>query len=189
MNQTLSLIASRRSHRAYQPTQLNKEQLDALLTAALQAPSAMNRQPWHFTVVQDQELLDRINAAARRQAMSRAPAQRSPRFQDDAFHIFYHAPTVIFLSGDPNNAWTQIDCGIAVGNIVLAAESLGLGSVILGLPKDAFLSAEGPALCQALSFPAGWNFIIAIAVGTPADDKNAHPQAEGKITLVESAEV
>ena len=184
MNQTLSLIASRRSHRAYRPTQLTKEQLDALLKAAVQSPSAMNRQPWHFTVVQDQSLLDRINAAARRQAMNRAPAQRSPRFQDDAFHIFYHAPTVIFLSGDPENAWTQIDCGIAVENIALAAESLGLGSVILGLPKDAFHSEEGPALCQALSFPEGWKFIIAIAVGSPADDKDAHPVSESKITLI-----
>lgn len=184
MNQTLSLIASRRSHRAYLPTQLTEEQLEALLRAAVQSPSAVNRQPWHFSVVQDQKLLDDINAAARRQAICKNPAQRSPRFQDSAFHIFYHAPTVIFLSGDPDNRWTPVDCGIAVQNIALAAESMGLGSVILGLPRDAFQAEEAPDFRHALGFPEGWDFVIAIAIGQPADDKDAHPVADGKITVI-----
>ena len=64
-NETLSVIASRRSHRAYQRVQITPEQLDALLTAAKESPSAMNRQPWHFTVVQNETLLNEINDAAR----------------------------------------------------------------------------------------------------------------------------
>lgn len=184
MNPTLSLIASRRSHRAYAPTQLTAEQLDAIIAAALQSPSAVNRQPWHFTVVQDQALIDRVHAAARRQAMTRDAAQRSPRFADDGFHIFYHAPTVIFISGDMESRWSAIDCGIAVQTIALAAESLGLGSVILGLPRDAFAGEEAESLREALYFPKGHDFIIAIALGVPADTKPAHPVGEDKVTVL-----
>lgn len=184
MNQTLSLIASRRSHRAYQPTQLTQDQLQALLDAAVQSPSAVNRQPWFFSVVQNQALLDEINQAVRENVMQKDPALRSPRFADDAFHVFYHAPTVIFIAGDTENKWAQIDCGIAVQNIAIAAESLGLGSVILGMPREAFQGEKAPAFRKALSFPEGYDFVIGIAVGVPADDKGPHPVQDGKIVIV-----
>lgn len=184
-NDTLRLIASRRSHRAYESTPLTQEQIDALLRAAVESPSAMNRQPWHFTLVRDLRLLDEIHAAAREAVMKKRPEQRSPRFADDRFHIFYHAPAVIFLSGMPDNPYTPIDCGIAVENIALAAESVGLGSVILGLPKAAFAGERAEEFRKALQFPEGWDFVIAIAVGVPADTKDAHPVGEGKISFVD----
>ncbi len=184
MNQVLSTIAARRSHRAYQPQQLTPAQLDALLAAALQSPSAMNRQPWHFSVVQNNALLAEINDAVRENAMKRPEDQRSPRFADPAFDVFYHAPTVIFLSADQQNRWNAIDCGIAVENLALAAESMGLGSVVLGLPREAFQGEKAPRLRQELHFPEGYDFVIALAVGVPADDKPAHPVGENKITII-----
>lgn len=184
MNATLNLIASRRSHRAYRPDQLTQDQLQAILNAALQSPSAVNRQPWHFTVVQNQELLDEINLAVRENVMQKDASLRSPRFADEQFHVFYHAPTVIFIAGDTENKWAQIDCGIAVQNIALAAESLGLGSVILGMPREAFQGDKAPAIRKALSFPQNYDFVIGIAIGTATDDKDAHPIQEGKIAIV-----
>ena len=62
-NETLRLISARRSHRAYAPTPLTQEQIDALLKAAVESPSAVNRQPWHFSVVRNQQLLDELNQA------------------------------------------------------------------------------------------------------------------------------
>ena len=185
MNETLRLIAARRSHRAYETTPLTAEQLECLLDAALASPSARNLQPWHFTVVRNQQLLAEMNAAAREAAMEQAPEKRSARFQESSFDIFYHAPTVIFLSGVRANRYSHIDCGIAVQNIALAAESMGLGSVILGLPNLAFESARGPEFRQALEMPEDSDFVIAIAVGVPADDKGPHPVSEGKISFVD----
>lgn len=184
MNQVLDIIASRRSHRAYENKQITEEQLQTLLQAAVQAPSAVNGQPWHFTAVQNDALLTEINEACRETAMKMEESQRSPRFADPAFHVFYHAPTVIFLSAAPENGWAKLDCGIAVQTIALAAESLGLGSVILGLPRMAFQSAKAEALREKLCFPQGHDFMIAIAIGTPADDKEAHPVGENKISVV-----
>lgn len=183
MNQTLSLIASRRSHRSYEEKQITQEELAALLDAAVASPSAVNRQPWHFSVVQNTDLLDEINIATRENMMKKEASQRSPRFADESFHVFYHAPTVIFVGGDTQSIWAQLDCGIAVQSIVLAAESLGLGTVILGLPREAFQTEKAPAFRKALSFPEGYNFMLAIAIGYPNDTKPAHPVQENKISI------
>lgn len=182
--EVMEAIETRRSHRAYKPDPLTREQLDILLKAALASPSAVNRQPWHFTVVQDQVLLQKIHDAAAEDMMKKSEADRSPRFADKAFHIFYHAPAVIFISGDKDFIWSQIDCGIAVQNIALAAESIGLGSVILGLPRGAFLGAHGDELRSALSFPEGHDFAIAIAIGVPTDTKAAHPAKPDRVTFI-----
>lgn len=184
MNPVLSAIADRRSNRAYKQALLSDETLNALLQAAVQAPSAVNRQPWHFTVVRDQKLLKELNAAVWEAMMARDPEKRSARFQDPNFDVFYGAPCVIFISGDRQNSWTPIDCGIAVENIALAAQALGLGSVILGMPRDAFKGPKGDDFRKALAFPDGFDFEIAIAVGEATDTKEAHPVKENKISFV-----
>lgn len=181
---TIQLIQSRRSHRKYTARQLSQEQLDILLDAALASPSAVNRQPWHFSVVQDQALLNRLHQEAAENALARDKAQRSPRYGDPDFHIFYHAPTVIFLSAPRDLPSAPLDCGIAVYGIALAAESLGLGSVILGMPRDAFAGGAREELEKALAFPDGYGFIIAIALGQPDDDKAPHDKHPEKISII-----
>ena len=181
-NQTLQLIASRRSHRAYKPGQISSEQLEALMTAALQSPSAMDRQPWHFSFVQDEKLLKRVTQAAHEQAALLPQTERSPRFASPAFDLFYHAPTVVFIS--TLNGDSAIDCGIAAQTLALAAESLGLGSVIVGLARLAFESNERDTLEKALRFPEGNRFVISVAIGMPDDDKAPHALNREKITLI-----
>lgn len=185
MNETLKTISDRRSHRAYESTPLTKEQLDLIMTAAVQSPSAVNRQPWHFSVTQNQQLLDEINDELRQVVMRKSADQRSPRFADESFHVFYHAPCVIFISGDPDSYWTRIDCGIATQTIALAAESLGLGSVVLGLPREAFSGERAAEFEKRLQFPDGWHFVIAVAIGTPTDTKDAHPVQANKVAYIE----
>lgn len=184
MNQVLDIIAARRSHRAYKPDQLTEEQLQILLKAGMDSPSAVNRQPWHFTVVQNQELLKEINQAVWEETMKQNPENRSPRFSDPHFDVFYHAPTVIFISADKENYWHHMDSGIACQNICLAAESIGLGTVILGMPRAAFQNEKADQFRKALHFPQTHDFTIAIAVGTPADDKPAHLHAPDRISYV-----
>ena len=172
-NPVLDAISNRRSIRAYTPAPLSGEQLDALIKAALESPSARDSQPWHFTVVRDRALLADINAETVH-AMSRPG--------DD---IFYAAPVVIFISQDPAKPdWATLDCGIAVQNLALAAQGLGLGSVILGLPRYAFEGARAAEFERRLKFPDGYTFAIAIAVGYAAATKDAHPLDYGKVEYV-----
>ena len=176
----LQAISNRRSHRAYKTDQLPEEALNSILTAALQSPSARNRQPWHFSIVQDAALIQEVHDEAAK-VMGK---DGSPRFADPDFQIFYHAPTVIFLFGEKENAWTPIDCGIAVENIALAAEGLGVGSVILGLPKPAFKGDKADELRAKLQCPEGYDFVIAIALGYSTDTKDPHDLRAEKISRI-----
>ncbi|MDR3138639.1 MAG: nitroreductase [Treponema sp.] len=171
-NSVLSAIADRRSIRAYKAQQITKEQLDALLAAAVQSPSARNAQPWHFSVVQNAALLGEINQEV------------SKNLDRDAGDIFHAAPTVLFLSCDPAGRWARLDCGIAAQNIALAAHSLGLGSVILGMPDAAFTGPRSEYFNKLLKFPEGHSFAVAIAVGFPAGTKEAHPVEPDRISYI-----
>lgn len=183
-NPVLQAIDERRSIRSYTDEQVSKEHLDLLLSAALASPSARNSQPWHFSVVQNQALIERINRAAVEQLKIGADEALLNRLNTPGYTIFYHAPTVIFLSANPEGRYSALDCGIAVQNIALAAHSLGLGSVILGMPRAAFEGPEKEALERELDFPEGASFQIAIAIGHPAASKEKHPVEEGKISFI-----
>lgn len=179
MNPVLQAIRDRRSIRGYTPEPLQPEQLEKILQAALEAPSARNTQPWHFSAVTNQALLDEFDADFHE-------ITRATRDLKDSYHLFFHAPAVVFLS-TPEQAptsFSQIDCGIAVENMALAAQSLGLGSVILGMPKDVFLSPRGEYYRRKMDFPEGYQFAIAIALGNPATTKEAHPIQEGLISYI-----
>lgn len=182
-NKVLHILDSRRSHRAYTQQALSREELDALVYAGISSPSANNHQPWHFSVVQDQHLLDAIHQEACKNVSLLPEAARSARFADPDFHIFYHAPAVIFISA-PEQPRKLLDCGIAVQSIAIAAQSLGLGSVILGLPREAFVEEDKAPLEQALQFPEGYEYVIAIAIGTPDDEKKPHEMDKAKVSYI-----
>ena len=179
-NAVLETIAARRSHRAYAETPVTEEQLQAILDACLQAPSAINRQPWHVSVVRDRKLLDEINSEVVKDMKAQAAGKKVP----EDYHVFFHAPLVIFLSADPEWRYSQLDCGIAVENMNLAAESLGLGCVILGRPRAAFEGERREEFERARDFWPKETFMIALAVGVATDDKPAHPIAKGHISYI-----
>lgn len=176
MNEVLKVIQDRRSTRGFNDVQLTEEQMQALMDAALASPTARNTQMWHFSFVQNQELLGEFNAELA------AIMKNDP----NEFNVFYHAPTVIFISrpAQCDNSFVEVDCGIACENIVLAAQGMGLGSVIVGLPKMLFQSERGEYYNRAFGFPEGYQFSIGIVVGNNTVTKDAHPIGENKISVI-----
>lgn len=170
MNEIIKAIADRRSHRAYSPAPIAEEKLNQVLEAGLRSPSAMNKQPWHISVVKNRQLLKDVNEAARETLLTLPEAQRSRRFLDPDYDRFYGAPAVRFIS-QPEDPFSGIDAGIIVYGMALAAHSLGLGSVVLGLPRLAFLGDKAQGLKRALGFPEGHQFAIALALGETTDFK------------------
>ena len=99
MNETLKTIRSRRSVRNYSREQISQEHLEHIIEAGFLAPSAVNEQPWHFTVIQNQELLRRINDTVREvMAASDNEWMRGSASNPD-FMVTYNAPTLIVVSG------------------------------------------------------------------------------------------
>ena len=165
MSEVLKAIEKRSSTRSYTAEKLTKEEMECLLRAGLQAPTAANRQEIHITVLDgDHPLLAELEAEKN--------AQRG--LSDFPHNFYYEAPTVMILSGDAGFGWSALDAGIAVENIALAAEGLGLGSLIIGCVKDAMLGEKKAYFAKAFRFPEGYEYEIAIALGHKAADKTPH---------------
>lgn len=175
MKDVLSAIRERSSTRGYTEQMLAKEEIDALVAAALQAPTAANRQEVHVTVVGGgHPVLEKIEEEMRK-SLARTPDH----------NFYYGAPTVLFLSADSAFAWSAVDAGIAVQNVSLAAEGMGLGSLIIGCIRGAMAGERKAEFAKALGFPEGYAFEVAVAVGHKAVCKEPHAySAERNVTVI-----
>jgi nitroreductase len=151
----LEAISSRRSIRKYKKEAVPKELVDELLHAAMNAPSAGNEQPWHFVVIQDRKILDRI-----------------PECHPHADFI-KEAPAAIVVCGDLqlakwNKEWWPQDCSAATENILIAAQAKGLGAVWVGIyPKEDRIQG----LKALLALPPDIIPLSLIPIGYPAENK------------------
>lgn len=168
MNEVLKVIEERRSIRAYDPAPIPEADLKAIMDAALQAPSARNMQPWHYSVITNRALIDEFDAALN--------PERS---------VTYNAPALVVISAPAERGFfVKVDCGIAVQNIALAAWSLGYGSVILGMPRMVFEGERCEEFKQKFDMPADHEFIIGIALGKATATKEAHEMNPDKISWI-----
>ena len=171
MNGILDAIEKRSSTRGYTAEKLTDAELESLLRAGLQAPTARNEQEIHISVVDGgHPVLAEIEAEKNAQMNVQAPRA----------NFYYSAPLVLILSGDKDFPWSALDAGIAVENISLAAEGLGLGSVIIGIIKGAMSGEKKEYFSKALKFPENHEFEIAIAIGHKAVEKEPHKYDMGK---------
>jgi len=135
------------------------EKLQAIAKAGLAAPSGQNKQPWHFIVVSDKELVGKFGTHG-------APAM------------------IVVLKKSYSTTWVDVDCGIAVQTMALAAASLGLGSCIVDPPYLLFEGEEAGSIKETLKWPAGYEFSIVLAVGYAARSGNPHPLVASKVHYI-----
>lgn len=158
----LQLAASRQSDRAYDKARVvEPEKLERILEAARLAPSACNAQPWKFVVVTDPELSVKVGKAAAGLGMN--------KFAKDApVHILIVEESMnvtSFLGAKIKDKYFPlIDIGIAASHIVLAAESEGLGSCILGWFDEKDIK-------KLTGIPANKRLLLDIVVGYPLKEK------------------
>ncbi len=168
MNSVLDTIRKRRSTRKYRSEQLRQEDLDQIMEAAIQAPSGHNDQAWHFTVVQNADLIREMTEATRKHMMSAEPEWIRKMGERPDFDVFYGAPTVVVVSGRLDGVSWQADCAAAIQNMLLAAESLQVGSVWLGLPR---FGMHEKAVVERLAIPEGHQYYYTVALGYKADER------------------
>ncbi len=176
-------ILDRRSIRSYQQRPLEKADLDRIIECGFAAPSAHFLQPWHITVVQSPEALEKVNAAFR------AWIQTKTGFKDKLYkpdyHVFHHAPTLISLSGDPSAPMAAMDCALMAENMVLAASALDIGSCFIGYLSFLWESPEGKAALAELGVPHTHKPVLNLAMGYKnGPDPAAKPRDTSKINYV-----
>ncbi len=185
MNETLTSIKNRRSIRKYKPDQVGEKELEVIMEAAIYAPSAMNQQKWHFTVVQNGEMLDKLARKATENLLKSPIPFFVDRAKDPNFNVFHKAPTVVFITGDAEAGFMDLDCGMAAENIALAAESLGINSCMQAMPGEIFAGDDADALKKELGIPEGYRFVIAVALGyRDMDTPPAPPKKKENISYI-----
>jgi nitroreductase len=174
MNDILDIIKRRRSVRSFKPDQIADSEIAAIIEAGAYAPSGRGDQSWHFTVVQNAELLHEISEAVKRIYASLDNPFLQSQGKNEKYHLHYHAPTVIVVSGDKEALLPELDCAVCVQNMLLAAESLNLGSCwISGINLLADI-AEGAPVLEKLNIPAGYKPHFQVALGRK---ENENPKA------------
>lgn len=175
MNEVLKAIAQRSSIRAYKDKQLTHEEINALITAGLQAPTARNAREVHITAVEgSNSILKELEEERRRIISAQSDLETKNNLAQNPNNFYYDAPAVFMLSADRNFKWSKVDAGIAVQSIALAAQSMGLGSLIIGIIDSAMKGDKKEYFEKMFKFPPEYEFVIAVAVGYKNTDKLPH---------------
>lgn len=147
-------LNERRSIRKYKNEVIDKQELIKILGGAMYAPSAANKQPWHFLVIDDVLLLDRIREIHPYASMLKS------------------APLAIVVCGDTRlqygPGYWAVDCAAATQNLLLAAHGMGIGSCWLGLHP---VEDRKKALSALLKLPEHILPFSLISLGKPAEEK------------------
>ena len=185
MNDTIKTIKNRRSIRQYKAEQISDAEIQAIMEAAIHAPSAMNQQKWHFTVIQNRETLTKMEDIARENMLKSDIEFIADRARENPdFRIFYSAPTVILVTAEENAHFMEFDCGAAAENIAVAAEALNIGSCMIGFGAFVFGSEKEDEIKKELGIPEGYRFIISIALGYKDIDPPVPPKNKDVINYV-----
>lgn len=152
-NEVLKAIRERRSIRRYLPDQIKEEELKAVLEAGTWAPTGKGTQDPVIIAVQDPELctvLRRLNAEA---------------WGRPDIDPYYGAPTIILVFSKSDNSNCVKDGSLVIGNILLAAHSIGLGACWINRCKEMFESEEGRRIAPQLGIPEGYEGVGSVSLG------------------------
>jgi nitroreductase len=179
-NPVIEAIKSRRAIRSYEDKTVPEADIQAILEAATYAPSAINIQPWKFTIVTNKESIKHFSDIAKPAMFQTLPDvedENLVRFRrnltNPQYNIFYNAPLLIFISGVKSH-YAIHDCSMAAQNMMLAAYTMGIGSCWIGMAAQAANSSSGK---EVLGVPEDNQVYSALIFGYP---KGGFPTAPKK---------
>jgi nitroreductase len=178
----IEAIHGRRSIRAYRPQVPERALVEELIWAAVQAPTppASGDAPWAVCVVEGVARLAGYGARAKQYARDHRPeGQQRAWAERPDFKVFWDAPTAVLICARRGNPETAFDCCRAGQNLMLAAHARGLGSCWVGAPLP-WLNSEGVA--EELGLPSGFEPIVAIILGYPAQTPAGNPRSRPSVT-------
>ena len=163
-NEVLKAIRERRSFRSYKAEQIKDEELKAVLEAGTWAPTAKGMQNPLIVAVQNEQLKQEI-------------IRLNAKVMGTTANPFYDAPTIVLVFGTPD--WKNYiqDGSLVLGNMMLAAHTVGLGSCWINREIEMFQLPEGKELMKKLNVPEEYGGIGALALGYPeGEPREAKPR-------------
>ena len=178
VNPVLSNMMARRSIRKYLDKPVEHEKLEVIVKCGINAPSGMNRQPWIIRVVEDQKLIADVNEVFKLENPEQVARDK------DFKNMFRNAPNLICVC-TPANGGGELDAGLLGENMMLAAQSMGLGTCCLGGPVRFLLSNEKcKFFLDRLDIPADYKLNYILAIGYPDEQPDAKPRDASKVKFI-----
>lgn len=175
MNPVLDAMKTRRSIRKYKPDMPEKKDLEAIIEAGLYAASGMGLQSSMIVAITDKALRDRLMEMNRRIGG-----------WEEGFDPFYGAPAVLLVLADKASYNHVYDGSLSMGNMMLAAHALGLGSCWINRAREEFASEEGKEILKALGVEGDWEGIGHCIVGyVDGEAPEAKERRSGRVLWVE----
>ena len=172
MNETIKILLERRSIRKFKPEQIKEEELNAILKAGIYAPSGANQQSALFVVIQDKETLKKLSA------MNAAVLGKN-------IDPYYNAPTVILVFADKSKITPVEDASLALGNMLNAAASQGIGSCWVHRTKQMFEKDEGKDLLRKWGITGDYIGVGSCILGYPdCEHPKAAPRKDNSVIRV-----
>jgi len=176
-NEVIKTLMERRSVRKYLDKAVEHKKLETIATCGINAPSGMNSQKWELRIVEDPSFIKETTKIYVKENPD--VAKRDKNFKN----MYRNAPNIICIA-TPNGEGS-LDAGMLGENIMIAAQSMGLGTCCLGGPVR-FLnsSEETKPFIKRLEFSDGYKLCYIIAIGYPDEKPMAKPRDEGKIKFI-----
>ncbi|WP_308585374.1 nitroreductase [uncultured Holdemanella sp.] len=168
MNEAYNNLIERRSIRKYNDTKVSHDLIKQIVRAGQFAPSGMNRQIYAFVVVEDEELVAKLS-------------KMNAEVMDSLSDPFYGAKSLIIVFADSNAPTYLYDGALAMGNLMNAANALGVDSCWIHRAKEVFESEEGKKLKKAWGLADSYEGIGNCILGYRNEDPGQRAQRTSKV--------
>ena len=177
-NEVINAIMARRSIRQYHATPVSRDTLMQIMTCGINAANGQNKQSWEVRVVDNPAILSQIQDMM---------ATGNPALPADMVRgCMRGAPVMTFIARDLNYDFSAYDCGLLAGNVMLAAQSLDVGSICLGSPVRFINDAENSAeILAILGFSEGYELCLCVGLGYANETPDAKPRDINKVQFVD----
>lgn len=177
-NAVIEAIMARRSIRQYHATPVSRDTLMQIMTCGINAANGQNKQSWEVRIVD--------NPATMAQIQDLMAAGNTALNPDMVKGCMRGAPVMVFIARDLNYDFSAYDCGLLAGNILLSAQSLGVGSIVLGSPVRFINDAENSAeILQILGYSENYELCLCVGLGYAAEAPDAKPRDINKVQFVD----
>ncbi|PXV65925.1 nitroreductase [Dysgonomonas alginatilytica] len=183
-NEVVEAIKNRRSIRAYKPEQIDQAQLDTIIDCGINAPSALNKQTWEVRVIQNADLLKRINDSFVEKAKGKDLKGSASRSQEPGFSVFHGSPTLIIVGREKNNPTSLVDCGLLAQNILLSAESMNIGTCTIGNMASILNDPDAKEFLKEINMPDTHEVAFGISIGYKNESPEAKPRDASKVQYI-----
>jgi len=190
MKDVIEIIKTRRCIREYKEDQIPDEDIIFLIDCAGYAPSGLNMQPWAFLVIQNKDKILKLSETCKKSMIpllenmkntSKVASEFLTFLKQKGSDIFYGAPVLVIILGNRKAATAVYDCAMAAQTMMLAAQSIGIGSCWIGAAQHSLMDEN---ILRELGAPEGYIHVAPLIFGYPKGSTQMPERVEPKVVWV-----